>query len=86
MTMTTIGLDLAKYIFQVHGVAVEGNVLEKRRLRRSQVIAYFASIPSCLIGMEACATVHFWARETPQAGACGPADAATIREGVPETR
>src|SRR4051812_8734786 len=49
MTMTTIGLDLAKYVFQVHDVDAEGNVIEKRRLRRSQVIAYFASIPPCLV-------------------------------------
>jgi transposase len=68
MTMTTIGLDLAKYIFQVHGVDVEGNVVEKRRLRRSQVIAYFASIPPCLVGMEACATAHFWGRELTKLG------------------
>lgn len=68
MTMTTIGLDLAKYVFQVHGVDAEGNVVEKRRLRRSQVIAYFASIPPCLVGMEACATAHFWGRELARLG------------------
>jgi transposase len=68
MTMTTIGLDLAKYVFQVHGVDAEGNVVEKRRLRRSQVIAYFASIPPCLVGMEACATAHFWGRELSRLG------------------
>ena len=68
MTMTTIGLDLAKYVFQVHGVDAEGNVIEKRRLRRSQVIAYFASIPPCLVGMGACATAHFWGRELARLG------------------
>jgi len=68
MTITTIGLDLAKYVFQVHGVDIEGNVIEKRRLRRSQVIAYFASIPRCLVGMEACATAHFWGRELARLG------------------
>jgi transposase len=68
MTLTTIGLDLAKYVFQVHGVDAEGNVIEKRRLRRSQVIAYFASIPPCLVGMEACATAHFWGRELARLG------------------
>ena len=68
MTMTTIGLDLAKHIFQVHGVDAEGHVIEKRRLRRSQVIAYFAGIPPCLIGMEACATAHYWARELAKLG------------------
>ncbi len=68
MTMTIIGLDLAKYVFQVHGIDAEGNVIEKRRLRRSQVIAYFASIPPCLVGMEACATAHFWGRELARLG------------------
>ena len=68
MTITTIGLDLAKYVFQVHGVDAEGNLIEKRRLRRSQVMAYFASIPPCLVGMEACATAHFWGRELAKLG------------------
>jgi transposase len=68
MQMTTIGLDLAKHVFQVHGVEVNGTVIEKRRLRRNQVLAFFAKLPSCLIGMEACATAHFWARELRRLG------------------
>src|SRR5580692_7899592 len=68
MTMTTIGLDLAKYVFQVHGIDAEGDVIEKRRLRRGQVLTYFASIPPCLVGMEACATAHFWGRELSKLG------------------
>ena len=63
MEITTIGLDLAKQVFQIHGVTEAGDVVVKRRLRRAQVITYFASLPACLIGMEACATAHFWARE-----------------------
>ena len=63
MQLTTIGLDLAKHVFQVHGVDEAGDVVVKRRLRRAQVITYFAALPPCLIGMEACATAHFWARE-----------------------
>jgi transposase len=63
MDITTVGLDLAKHVFQVHGVDEAGDVIVKRRLRRAQVITYFASLPPCLIGMEACATAHFWARE-----------------------
>ena len=63
MTITTIGLDLAKQVFQVHGVDEAGQVVVKRRLRRAQVVSYFASLPPCVIGMEACATAHFWARE-----------------------
>jgi len=61
--ITTIGLDLAKNIFQVHGVDETGTAVIVKRLRRSQVIAFFAGLPPCLIGMEACATAHHWARE-----------------------
>lgn len=63
MQVTTIGLDLAKHVFQVHGVDAVGNIVLKRRLRRSQMITFFAGLAPCLIGMEACATAHFWARE-----------------------
>ena len=63
MQITTIGLDLAKHVFQVHGVDEHGGVTEKRRLRRAQVLTYFAKMQPCLVGMEACATAHYWARE-----------------------
>ena len=63
MTITTIGLDLAKHWFQVHGIDAEGQVAVRRRLRRRDVLAYFQSLPPCLVGMEACATAHHWARE-----------------------
>jgi transposase len=63
MQVTTIGLDLAKHVFQVHGVDTAGNIVLQRRLRRSQVISFFAGLAPCMIGMEACATAHFWARE-----------------------
>ena len=61
--ITTVGLDLAKSVFQVHAVDEMGNVMMRKRLRRSQVLAFFAEIPPCLIGLEACATAHHWARE-----------------------
>jgi transposase len=61
--VSTIGLDLAKTLFQVHGVDAAGAVVVRRTLRRSQVLAYFARLPRCLVGMEACATAHYWARE-----------------------
>jgi transposase len=61
--ITTIGLDLAKNVFQVHGVDETGTTLVVKRLRRSQVMAFFAGLPRCLVGMEACATAHHWARE-----------------------
>jgi transposase len=63
MKITTIGLDLAKHWFQVHGVDVNGRVVVRRRLWRSGVIPYFRSLEPCLIGIEACATAHYWARE-----------------------
>src|SRR5919199_3365730 len=63
MQLTTVGLDLAKHVFQVHGVDATGDVVLKRRLRRGQMITFFAGLAPCLIGMEACATAHFWARE-----------------------
>jgi len=63
MQVTTIGLDLAKHWFQVHGVDANGHVVVRRRLSRSGVTAYFRSLEPCLVGMEACATAHHWARE-----------------------
>ncbi|MCP3971588.1 MAG: transposase [Rhodobacteraceae bacterium] len=60
MTITTIGLDIAKNVFQVHGIGESGETLLKRRLRRSQMFAFFAELPPCVIGMEACCYAHFW--------------------------
>lgn len=62
MKVTTIGLDLAKSVLQVHGIADDGTVVVVKRLLRKQVIGFFSRLPSCLIGMEACATAHHWAR------------------------
>ena len=59
----TIGVDLAKNVFQVHGIDAEGTVIIRRQLRRSQVLRFFEKQPGCLVGMEACATAHHWARE-----------------------
>ncbi len=63
MNSTTIGLDIAKNIFQVHGVDVHGKAALRKQLKRSQVLAFFANLPPCLIGLEACAGAHYWARE-----------------------
>jgi transposase len=63
MQVTTVGLDLAKHVFQVHGIDQDGQVLIRRQVRRSEVIGFFRRLPPCLIGMEACSTAHFWARE-----------------------
>jgi hypothetical protein len=61
--ITTVGLDLANDVFQVHGVDAEGTTVLRKQLRRAQVLAFFSRLPRCLVGMEACATAHFWARE-----------------------
>src|SRR5205809_1753721 len=59
----TIGLDLAKHVFQVHGINAAGECVLRKRLRRGQVISFFAQLPRCLVGIEACATAQYWARE-----------------------
>ena len=61
--ITTIGLDLAKHVFHVVCCDEQGKVIRKNMLKRSQVLAYFANLPQCLVGMEACASAHHWARE-----------------------
>jgi len=66
--VSTIGLDLAKKVFQVHGVDASGTVLIRRALRRDRVLGFFAKLPRCLVGMEACATAHHWARELRELG------------------
>src|SRR5258708_13267693 len=62
-TMTTIGLDIAKSVFQVHGVDAAGEVVIRRQLKRRYLLAFFQKLPPCLIGMEACASSHYWSRE-----------------------
>src|SRR5271169_4152783 len=68
MQITTIGLDIAKNVFQVHGIDAKEKMVVRKQLRRSQVIAFFKALPRCLIGMEACATAHYWARELTKLG------------------
>ena len=66
--ISTIGLDIAKNVFQVHGVDDEGRVVVRRQLRCRQVLKFFAKLSPCLIGIEACGTAHHWARELRQLG------------------
>jgi transposase len=66
--VSTIGLDLGKSVFQVHGVDEDGAVTVHRALRRSQVVDFFAKLPRCLVGLEACASAHYWARELRRLG------------------
>jgi transposase len=68
MEITTIGLDLAKRVFQVHGIDAAGKVVVRKALRRAQVLPFFAKLPPCLVGMEACGTSHHWARELTRLG------------------
>ena len=68
MEYSTIGLDLAKSIFQVHAINKAGDVVVRKALRRSQVLPFFANQPPCVVGMEACGTSHHWARELSMLG------------------
>jgi transposase len=61
--VTTIGLDIAKSIFQVHGVDAAGQSVLRQRLSRNRVLEFFGKVPPCLVGLEACASLHYWARE-----------------------
>jgi transposase len=68
MRVTRIGLDIAKNVLQVHGVDAQGKVAVQKQLSRSKVLAYFAQLPACRIGMEACGSAHYWARELQKLG------------------
>jgi transposase len=68
MNITTLGIDLAKHVFQIHGVAGNGKVVVRKQLKRQEMRAFFANLSPCLIGMEACGSAHFWARELQQFG------------------
>ena len=61
--ITTIGLDIAKSVFQVHGVDAKGNVVLRRQIKRRYVLAFFQKLPPCLVGIEACASAHHWSRQ-----------------------
>jgi hypothetical protein len=94
--ITTIGLDIAKSVFQVHAVDAEGTVILRRQLKRRYVLAFFEKMPPCLVGIEACASSHHWSRELqsldpiPSVRACavvarGAVDAAACDAGNPNT-
>ena len=68
MSIVSIGLDIAKSVFQVHGVDASGHALVRRRLSRSDLLSFFAKQPRCLVGMEACSSAHHWARELMRLG------------------
>src|SRR6516164_11029489 len=60
--VSTIGLDIAKSIFQIHGVDADGVVMIRKRIRRAKLLEFFAALPACLVGIEACPTAHYWSR------------------------
>ena len=62
-TITTIGLDIAKSVFQVHGIDAQGKVIIRLQLKRRYVLAFFQKLPPCLVGIEACASCHHWSRQ-----------------------
>ena len=64
----TIGVDIAKLVFQIHGVDADGTVVIRRRVGRARVLEFFADLPPCRVGLEACATAHQWARELAKLG------------------
>ena len=66
--VATLGLDIAKTVFQVHGVDAAGQVVIRQRLTRGRVLAFFEKLAPCLVGMEACGSSHYWARELTAAG------------------
>ena len=68
MKITTVGIDLAKNVFQVHGIDERGKVVLKKQLRRDQMATFFVNLPPCLIGMEACGSAHHWARKLQNMG------------------
>src|SRR5437588_4075234 len=68
MQITTIGLNIAKNVFQVHGIDDNETVVVRKQLRRGKLIAFFESLAPCLVGIEACATAHHWARELTRLG------------------
>jgi transposase len=66
--VTTIGLDIAKSVFQVHGIDATGEIILRRRLTRARLVPFFAKLAPCLVGIEACASAHYWARELRKLG------------------
>ncbi len=86
MQITTIGLDIAKNVFQIHGVDAEEKVVVRKQLRRGQVIRFFEELARCLVGLEACATSHYWARELAKLGHEVRLMPAKGREGVRQTQ
>ena len=81
-SVTTVGLDLARYVFQIHAVDVDGRIVITSALRRKGVFSFFGSLPPCVIGLEACSSAHHWAPELVRTRSRRPADTAQLRQGL----
>ena len=84
--VSTIGLDIAKSVFQVHGVDADGAVVIRKRVSRAKVLEFFAALPPCLVGIEACPSAHHWSRKLQAARPHGEVDAAELREGLSQAQ
>ena len=68
MTVKTVGLDLAKDVFQVHGISAAGRKIFNKKIKRAKLLAFFEALPRCVVGMEACGSAHYWGRELSRLG------------------
>ncbi|MGL4238258.1 IS110 family transposase, partial [Tabrizicola sp.] len=68
MTVKTVGLDLAKDVFQVHGISESGRVIFNKAIKRAKLLTFFETLPRCVVGMEACGSAHHWGRELRKIG------------------
>ena len=68
MKIATVGLDLARYVLQLHAVDSQGHLVARKQLRRTEVLRYFAKLEPCVVGMEACGSSHYWGRELAKLG------------------
>ena len=84
--VSKIGLDIAKSVFQVHGVDVHGAVVIRKRVSRGKVLEFFADLPPCLVGIEACPSAHHWSRKLQDSRPYGEVDAAKLCEGLSQAR
>ncbi|CAM4018922.1 Mobile element protein [Kerstersia gyiorum] len=83
MKITTVGIDLAKNVFQIHGVDERGKAVLKKQIKREQMAVFFVNLPPCLIGMEACGSAHHWARKLQEMGhTYGAFDGSAVRQAV----
>ena len=84
--VSAIGLDIAKSVFQVHGVDSAGAVGMRKRFDRAKVLEFFSGLSTCLIGIEACPSAYHWSREMQACGHTGEADAAELCEGLSQAQ